>query len=88
MSVGDTLEAISSAGLTVTAGDAEDTLKVSPVEGITAELAAEIKAHKSGIIKVLREDEEMERTGVIQSERQVFDLARKYFGLEEREGSA
>ena len=83
MNVGDTLEAISSARLIVTAGDTEDTLKVSPVENITPELAAEIKAHKAGIIKVLREDEEMERTGVIQSERQVFDLARKYFGLEE-----
>ena len=88
MNVGDTLEAISSAGLTATAGDAADTLKVSPVESITPELAAEIKAHKAGIIKVLREDEEMQRTGVIQSERQVFDLARDYFGLEEKEGSA
>jgi hypothetical protein len=34
------------------------------------------------------ENEEMRRTGMIQSERQVFELAREYFGLEERGGAA
>ncbi len=28
----------------------------------------------------MREDEEYHRTGIIQSERQVLDLAREYFG--------
>jgi hypothetical protein len=28
----------------------------------------------------MREDEEMRRTGIIQSERQVFELAREHFG--------
>lgn len=81
MNVGDTLQAISQAGLTVTT--AEGALKVHPAEKITPELATDIKANKVGIIKILHEDEEMERTGVIQSERQVFELAREYFGLEQ-----
>jgi hypothetical protein len=66
----------------------EDTLKVYPAERISPELAAAIKAHKADIIKVLREDEEMRRTGIIQSERQVFEMAREHFGLEERGGAA
>jgi hypothetical protein len=34
------------------------------------------------------EDEEMRRTGIIQSERQVFELAREHFGLNEKGGAA
>jgi hypothetical protein len=86
LSVGDTLCAISSAGLTLAAGKTEDTLKVYPAEHITAELAAEIKEHKAAIIQIMREDEEMRRTGIIQSERQVFELAREYFGLDKPGG--
>ena len=88
MSVGDTLYAISEAGLTVTSSMTEDTLKIYPARRLTPELTAAIKEHKAGIIKVLREDEEMKRTGVIQSERQVFEMAREYFGLDNPEGSA
>jgi hypothetical protein len=66
----------------------EDTLKVYPAERISPELAAAIKAHKAAIIKVMREDEEMRRTGIIQSERQVFEMAREYFGLDKSEGVA
>ena len=88
MSVGDTLYAISEAGLTVTASKTENTLKVYPAERISVELAASIKAHKAAIIKVVGEDEEMRRTGVIQSERQVFEMAREYFGLDKPEGVA
>ncbi len=40
------------------------------------------------IIQIMREDEEMRRTGIIQSERQVFGLAREHFGLNEKEGAA
>jgi hypothetical protein len=58
----------------------EETLKVYPAQKITAELAAAIKEHKAEIIRIMRENEEMRRTGVIQCERQVFDLARSYFG--------
>jgi hypothetical protein len=82
------LHAIAEAGLTVAASDAGDVLKVYPAEGISPELAAAIKAHKSDILKVMREDEEMRRTGVIQSERQVFEMAREYFGLNDPEGIA
>lgn len=88
MSVGDTLYAISEAGLTVRTSMTEDTLKVYPAERISPQLAAAIKAHKAGIIKVMREDEEMRRTGIIQSERQVFEMARDYFGLDKPEGVA
>jgi hypothetical protein len=35
-----------------------------------------------------KEDEEFRRTGIIQSERQVFELAREYFDLNERGGAA
>ncbi|MDQ3237933.1 MAG: hypothetical protein M3Q54_10380 [Actinomycetota bacterium] len=80
MSTGDLLYAISSAGLTLAAGKTEDTLKVYPAENITPELAAEIKEHKTALIRIMREDEEVNRTGIIQSERQVFDMAREYFG--------
>ena len=83
MSVGDTLYAISEAGLTVRTSMTEDTLKVYPAKRISPQLAAAIKAHKADIIKVMREDEEMRRTGIIQSERQVFEMAREYFGLDD-----
>ena len=88
MSVGDTLHAISEAGLTVTASKTGDTLKVYPAEGISPELAEAIKAQKADILKVVREDEQMRRTGVIQSERQVFEMAREHFGLNNPEGVA
>ncbi len=88
MSIGDVLYAISQAGLTLTASKTEDTLKVYPAENITPELAAAIKEHKADIIRIMREDEEMRRTGIIQSERQVFELAREHFGLNEKDGAA
>ena len=86
MSVGDVLCAISSAGLTLAAGKTEDTLKVYPAENITPELAARIKEHKAEIVQIMREDEEMRRTGIIQSERQVFELAREFFGAGGEDG--
>jgi hypothetical protein len=79
LSVGDVLFAISEAGLTLTASKTEDTLKAYPAERLTPELAAAIKEHKGDIIRILREDEEMRRTGIVQSERQVFELAREHF---------
>jgi hypothetical protein len=44
-----------------------------------------IKEQKAEIIRIMREDEEMRRTGIIQSRRQVFDLAREFFGPYEEE---
>lgn len=88
MNVGDTLFAISGAGLTLKVGEAAATLKVYPADKLTPALAAAIKEHKSTIIRIVREDEEMRRTGIIQAERQVFELAREHFGLNEKEGAA
>jgi hypothetical protein len=68
LSVGDLLFAISEAGLTFTASKSEDTLKVYLAERLTADLAKATKEHKAGIIRIMREDEEMRRTGIIQSE--------------------
>ncbi len=87
MNVGDVLFAILEAGLTLKAGKTEDTLKVYPAKNITPELAAAIRGHKAHIIRILHEDEKMRRTGIIQSERQVFGLAREHFGLDERGGA-
>ena len=84
MSVGDVLLAISEAGLTLSANKTEDALKVYPAEYITPELAEAIREHKTEILQILKEDEEMRRTGVIQSERQLFELAREHFGLNEK----
>ncbi len=88
MSVGDTLYAISEAGLTLEASKTSDTLKVYPAKNITPELAAAIREHKAAIVRIMREDEEMRRTGVIQSERQVFKMARERFGLDQKGGAA
>ncbi len=88
MSVGDTLNVISEAGLTLKTSKTKDTLKVYPPENITSELAAAIKEHKADIIRILREDEEMRRTGIIQSERQVLELAREHFGPDSTEKRA
>jgi hypothetical protein len=86
LSVGDVLLATSEAGLTLKPSKTEDTLKVYPAEKLTPELAAVIKEHKADIIRIMREDEEMDRTGIIQSERQVFELAREHFGTNEKGG--
>ena len=82
MSVGDVLFAVAEAELTLKAGMAEDTLKAYPATRLTPELATAIKEHKAEIIRIMREDEEMRRTGLIQSKRQVFEMAREYFGLD------
>jgi hypothetical protein len=88
LNVGDVLYAISEAGLTLTVSKTNDTLKVYPAEKLTPDLVAAIKEHKADIIRIMREDEEMRRTGIIQSERQVFELAREHFALDTRGGAA
>jgi hypothetical protein len=88
LNVGDTLYAISEAGLTLKASMTQDTLKVYPVEKLTPGIASAIKEHKADIIRILREDEQMRRTGIIQSERQVFEMVREYFGLDKSGGAA
>ena len=85
MSVGDVLFAAAQAGLTLKAGMTEDALKAYPAARLTAELATAIKEHKADIIRIVREDELTRLTGIIQSERQVFEMAREYFGLDSTE---
>jgi hypothetical protein len=87
LKVGDTLCAISEARLALTASKTEDILKAYPAKRLTLELAAAIKEHKADIIRIMREDEEMRRTGIIQCERQVFELAYEFFGLNKKGGA-
>lgn len=87
MNVGDVLFEIAERGITLTCGATEDRLNAKPTSAVTPELAAKIKEHKADIIRIMREDEEMRRTGVIQSERQVFELAREFFGPNGKGGS-
>jgi hypothetical protein len=78
---------ISRRGITLTCGRTEDRLNAKPTAALTPELIKKIKQHKKEIIQILREDEEMRRAGIIRSERQVFDLAREFFGADNRGGT-
>jgi len=78
--IGELLHRISEHGVTLRCGRTEDRLHYAPAGTLPPELVAELKERKQEIIRILREDEELRRTGKIQSERQVFDLARGYFG--------
>ena len=88
MHVGELLFRLSEAGITLTCGRTEDRLNAKPTAALTPELVEEIRQHKMEIIQIMREDEEMRRTGIIQSHRQVFEMAREYFGLNEKGGAA
>jgi hypothetical protein len=57
-------------------------------EALTPDVLDELRARKQEFIRILREDEKMRRTGIVQSERQVFDLAREYFGEDDKQGAA
>jgi hypothetical protein len=87
MHAGELLYQISEAGITLTCGRTEDRLNAKPTSALTPELIRGIKEHKMQIIQIMREDEEMRRTGIIQSERQVFEMAREFFG-KDRQGGA
>ena len=88
MHVGELLFRLSEAGITLTCGHTGDRLNAKPTAALTPELVEEIRQHKMEIIQIMREDEEMRRTGIIQSQRQVLKLAREHFGLNEKRGSA
>lgn len=80
MLVGELLYRITEHGVSLRCSRTEDRLSYSPTGALPLELVTELKAHKQEIIRILREDEEFRRTGIIQSERQVFELAREHFG--------
>ena len=82
MYLGDLLYEISRRGITLTCGRTDDRLNARPTAALTPELIEAIKQHKKELIRVVREDEEMRRTGIIQSERQVLEMAREHFGLD------
>lgn len=84
MSVRDTLCTISKAGLTLTARKTKDALRVYSARIFTPRLAAANREYREAIIKIIREDEEMRRSRAIRCEIHVFELARDYFGLDER----
>jgi TubC N-terminal docking domain len=90
MDVHDLLIEITECGITLTCGRAEDRLNAKPTSALTPELVAEIREHKQEIIAVmrkeerLREDKRLEETDLIQSEWQVFEMARAHFGCEDR----
>jgi hypothetical protein len=88
MHLGDLLYEISRRGITLTCGHTGDRLNAKPTAALTPELIEEIKEHKNELIRVVREDEEMRRTGNIQSERQVFDLWREFLGADDRKGAS
>jgi hypothetical protein len=88
MVLGELLYRISEASIVLTCGREGDRLNARPASALTPELMEEIREHKMDIIRVMREDEEMRRTGIIQAERQVFDLAREYFGEQDEAGAA
>jgi hypothetical protein len=79
MHVGELLCQIDQHGVTLRCNPTEDRLHYTPAGALPQDLVAELKKHKHEVIQILREDEECLRTGVIQCERQVFDLARDYF---------
>ena len=91
MGVGDPLTEIAERGITLTCGRTGDRLNAKPTAALTPILIAEITEHKRQIIEIMREcqrkreDRALEETGVVQSERQVFELARGYFGMRRKE---
>jgi hypothetical protein len=78
MHVGELLYRIAEHGVSLRCGRTEDRLHFTPAGALPPTLVVELKEYKE-IIKILREDEELKRTGLIQSERQVFELARERF---------
>ena len=79
MHTGELLYLIAEHGVSLRCGRTEDRLHYAPAGALPPELVAELKERKQEVIRILREDEELRRTGKIQSERQIFDLARNYF---------
>lgn len=74
MHVGELLCQIADQGVTLQCGHTEDRLRFAPAGALPHNLVAELKENKQEVIRILREDEVYRRTGVIQCERQVFEL--------------
>jgi len=85
--VGELLRRIEEHGVELRCDLGGGRLHYSPPGALPPDLVAEVKARKEQVIRILGEDDKFERTGIIQAERQVFDLAREYFDKEESGGS-
>jgi len=86
MRVGELFYRLDQAGINLTYFPNANRLNAKPTAALTPDLIEEIKQHKKDLIQVMREDEAMRRTGIIQSERQVFELAREFFGADVSKG--
>jgi hypothetical protein len=86
MRVGELLDRIDRAGVILCFFTEEDKLNAKPTSALTPGLIEALKLHKQQIIQIMREDEELRETGIIQSERQVFNLAHEYVGRGEKRG--
>jgi hypothetical protein len=84
MHIGELLYRIAEQGVTLRCGRTEDRLHYAPTGALPPNLVAQLKEHKAEVIRILREDEEYRRTGIVQSERQVFDVAQDYFGKDSK----
>ncbi len=80
MHVGELLYRIAEHGASLRCGRTEDRLSYSPAGALPPHLVEELKEHKPEVIQILREDERYRQTGIVQCERQVFDLVQDYFG--------
>ena len=80
MHIGELLYRIAEQGVTLRCGRTEDRLHYAPAGAMPPDLVVQLREHKPEVIRILREDEEYRRTGIVQSERQVFDVAQDYFG--------
>jgi hypothetical protein len=87
MPVGELLDRIDRAGVILSYFAEEDRLNAKPASSLTPGMIEEIRLHKQEIIQIMREDEELRETGIIQSERQVFNLAHEYLGTGEKGGA-
>ena len=88
MRVGELLDLIDRAGITLSYFAEEDRLNSKPASALTPGMIEELRLHKKEIIQIMREDEELRKTGIIRSERQVFDLAHECLGTAEKGGAA
>ncbi len=91
MDVRDLLIELARRGVTLRCGRTEDRLNAKPTSTLTPELVAAIRERKAEIIRVMRADEQdrrLEETGVIQSERQVFEMVRERLGGADPKGEA
>jgi hypothetical protein len=88
MRVVELLNRIDQAGVILSYFAEEDRLNAKPTSALTPGLIEEIRLHKQEIIQIMREDEELRETGIIRSERQVFDLAHENLRTSEKGGVA